>query len=239
VLLQTSLLKLPLIAQTVEAIVNGQGGSVEYDQGAGGREVLIAASARLAASAGAPLTVVEFPALHDDITATVAELQPTVAVTVLSAREAAERAEHTGGVLAIHADVLRETDVRHPLLELARAADHLVVARHAYSDTTLDALTGPAHPLKADQLLRAAPPHALHTVPRTAETATRLAAHIYALDQDIASAPPSQALAMQVRREGMLESEEARFHSTPPRGLHPHAPEQSTAPPAASSPGDE
>ncbi|MFE8940954.1 hypothetical protein ACFYNX_26155 [Streptomyces sp. NPDC007872] len=124
------------------------GGVLTYDQGMGGRETLIAAAAALAARTGAHLTVVESVVLHDEIRSTIAALHPTVQYTVLSAHDAAQQPNPVpGGVLAVHADQLRNPAVRRPLLDLARAADHLLVARHAYSDTTLDDLAGPAHSL--------------------------------------------------------------------------------------------
>ncbi|EFF88312.1 peptidase M48, Ste24p [Streptomyces sp. e14] len=39
--------------------------------------------------------------------------------------------------------LLRDADVRKPLLAMAHSPDHLLVARHDYSDTTLDALATP------------------------------------------------------------------------------------------------
>ncbi|MFE9468594.1 hypothetical protein ACFYNW_34085 [Streptomyces virginiae] len=90
----------------------------------------------------------ESPILHQDTSATVAELQPGVQCTVISAQDAAlQPTPAPGSVLAVHADLLRDPAVRVPLLVLAHATDHLLVARHDYSDPTLDSLAGPAHRL--------------------------------------------------------------------------------------------
>lgn len=152
--METNLLKHPLIAQTVAAIVAEGGGVVEYDIGGGGREVLIAASAQLAAATNSQLTIVESRVLHSQIRAMVSELQTEVSSAVLSADEAAlQPAGSINGVLAVHADVLRDPGVRQPLLAMARSADHLVVARHDYSDATLDDLAGPLHALRIRDLM--------------------------------------------------------------------------------------
>ncbi|MFE0773325.1 hypothetical protein [Streptomyces sp. NPDC058861] len=146
--MDTSVLRHPLIAQTIATLVAEGGGVVTYDQGMGGRETLIAAAAALAARTGTRLTVVESVVLHDEVRSTIAALHPTVQCTVLSAHDAAQQPNPApGGVLAVHADQLRNPAVRRPLLDLARAAGHLLVARHAYSDTTLDDLAGSAHSL--------------------------------------------------------------------------------------------
>ncbi|MFE0773314.1 hypothetical protein [Streptomyces sp. NPDC058861] len=146
--MDTSMLRTPLIAQTVEALVEDGGGLITYEQGMGGRETLVAAAAALAARNGSPLIIVESPLLHQDTRATVAELQPGVQCTVISAQDAAlQPTPAPGSVLAVHADMLRDPTVREPLLKLARATDHLLVARHDYSDPTLDTLAGPTHRL--------------------------------------------------------------------------------------------
>lgn len=138
----------PLVARTVEALVADGGGLIAYERGTGGRETLVAAAAALAARNGAPLTIVESPALHDDTRATVAKLHPEVRCTVITAQDAAlQPPPSPGSVLAVHADLLRNPAVREPVLELARAADHLLVARHDYSDPTLDRLASRSHRL--------------------------------------------------------------------------------------------
>lgn len=152
--MDTKVLKHPLIAQTVAAIVAEGGGCVRYDTGGGGREVLIAASAQLAAATNSQLTIVEYRHLHSQIRAMVSELQTEVSSAVLSADEAAlQPAGSVDGVLAVHADVLRDPQVRQPLLAMARSADHLVVARHYYSDATLDDLAGRVHTLGIRDLM--------------------------------------------------------------------------------------
>ncbi|MCZ1011946.1 hypothetical protein O1L68_40260 [Streptomyces lydicus] len=148
------MLRHPLIARTVAEIVADGGGRVEYDTGGGGREVLIAASAELAATTDAPLVIVESRVLHAEIRSLISELQPGLSSAVLSADEAAlQPAGSISGVLAVHADVLRDPAVRQPLLQMARSADHLIVARHDYSDTTLDSLAAPAHELRLHDLV--------------------------------------------------------------------------------------
>lgn len=152
--MDTKVLNHPLIAQTVAAIVAEGGGCVEYDTGGGGREVLIAASAQLAAATNSQLTIVESRVLHSQIRAMVSDLQTEVSSAVLSADEAPlQPAGSINGVLAVHADVLRDPRVRQPLLAMARSADHLVVARHYYSDATLDDLAGPVHTLGIRDLM--------------------------------------------------------------------------------------
>lgn len=142
------MLRHPMVVQTVEALVADGRGLITYELGMGGRETLVAAAATLAARNRSPLTIVESPVLHEDTSATVAELQPDVQCTVISARDAAlQPPPAPGSVLAVHADLLRDPTVRVPLLVLAHATDHLLVARHDYSDPTLDSLAGPVHRL--------------------------------------------------------------------------------------------
>ncbi|GAA2639378.1 hypothetical protein GCM10010425_49290 [Streptomyces spororaveus] len=155
--MDTSMLRTPLIAQTVEALVADGGGLIIYEQGMGGRETLVAAAAALAARKGSPLTIVESVVLHEETRAMVAALQPGVQCTVISARDAAlQPPPAPGSVLAVHADLLRDPIAREPLLELAPAADHLLVARHDYSDPSLDSLAGTAHRLDRPAFIAAA-----------------------------------------------------------------------------------
>ncbi|MFB7836230.1 hypothetical protein [Streptomyces sp. NPDC056056] len=155
--MDTSMLRTPLIAQTVEALVEDGGGLITYEQGMGGREALVAAAAALAARNGSPLTIVESVILHEETRAAVAALQPGVQCTVISAQDAAfQPPSAPGSVLAVHADLLRDPIAREPLLELARSADHLLVARHDYSDPSLDSLAGTAHRLDRPSFIAAA-----------------------------------------------------------------------------------
>ncbi|MFE4304856.1 hypothetical protein ACFRR6_02070 [Streptomyces sp. NPDC056891] len=155
--MDTSMLRTPLIAQTVEALVADGGGLITYEQGMGGRETLVAAAAALAARNGSPLTVVESVVLHEETRATVAALQPGVQCTVISARDAAlQPPSAPGSVLAVHADLLRDPIAREPLLELARGADHLLVARHDNSDPSLYSLAGTAYRLDQSSFIAAA-----------------------------------------------------------------------------------
>ncbi|MGY3056119.1 hypothetical protein ACVWZD_000363 [Streptomyces sp. TE3672] len=155
--METSVLNHPRIAEIVDTLVAAGGGRVTYDTG-GGRETLIAAGAQLAAETRAPLTIVEARVLHSETRAFVREVQPDIRCAVISADEAAlQPAGSINGVLAVHADVLRDVDVRQPLLAMAHSADHLIVARHDYSDTTLDALATPGLVLRLRDLMPPAP----------------------------------------------------------------------------------
>lgn len=157
--MDSSVLKHPRIAGIVDSLVDSGGGRITYDTGCGGREMLIAAGARLAAETGAQLTIVEARVLHSEVRAFVRELQPDVRSAVISADEAAlQPAGSITGVLAVHADVLRDADARRPLLAMARSADHLVVARHDYSDTTLDSLATPGLVLRSHDLMPTSTP---------------------------------------------------------------------------------
>ncbi|MFD6329210.1 hypothetical protein ACFWGI_06475 [Streptomyces niveus] len=157
--MDTGVLKHPRIAGIVDSLVSTGGGRLTYDTGCGGREILIAASARLAAEAGSPLTIVEARVLHSEIRSFVDELQPDVPCAVLSADEAALQPDGgIAGVLAVHAGVLRDPDVRQPLLAMAYGADQLVVVRHDYSDTTLDSLATPGLVLTYLDLMPAVTP---------------------------------------------------------------------------------
>ncbi|MFE9250937.1 hypothetical protein [Streptomyces sp. NPDC007088] len=171
--MEPSVLNHPRIAGVVDALVAAGGGRVTYDTGCGGREMLIAAAAQLAAETDAPLTIVEARVLHSETRAFVRELQPDIRCAVISADEAAlQPAGSIIGVLAVHADVLRDPDVRRPLLAMAHSASHLVVARHDYSDTTLDSLATPGLVLRASDLM---PPPRPNPGPHIDELSQRLA----------------------------------------------------------------
>lgn len=172
--MDSSVLKDPRIAGIVDSLVAAGGGRVTYDTGCGGREMFIAAGAHLAAETGAQLTILEARVLHSEVRAFVRELQPDVRSAVISADEAAlQPAGSVTGVLAVHADVLRDSDVREPLLAMARSADHLVVARHDYSDTTLDSLATPGLVLRRHDLM---PPVTQNPGPRPGVAERREAA---------------------------------------------------------------
>ncbi|MFC8019105.1 hypothetical protein [[Kitasatospora] papulosa] len=156
--MDSSVLQHPRIAQAVDSLVAAGGGRITYDTGGGGREILVAAGARLAAQTGTPLTIVEYRHLHAQARFLVREVQPDISSAVISASEAAlQPAGSINGVLAVHADVLRDPDVRQPLLAMAHSADHLVLARHDDSDTTLDALAIPGLVLRLRDLMPPAP----------------------------------------------------------------------------------
>ncbi|MFD7959153.1 hypothetical protein ACFV4X_37525 [Streptomyces ardesiacus] len=173
--MDSSVLRHPRIAEAVETLVTARGGCITYDIGGGGRETLLAAGARLAAETNTPLTIVEARSLHSDVRAFVREVQPEARSAVISAEEAAlQPAGSINGVLAVHADVLRDADVRTPLLAMAHSADHLLVARHDYSDTTLDALATPGLVLRLRDLMPSAPRPAPTPPPMDMSVALRL-----------------------------------------------------------------
>lgn len=191
--MDSSVLKHPRIAETVETLVAAGGGRITYDVDCGGRETLLAASARLAAETNAPLTIVEARSLQSDVRAFVREVQPEARNAVISAEEAAlQPTGSINGVLTVHADILRDADVRKPLLAMAHSADHLLVARHDYSDTTLDALATPGLVLRLRDLMPSAPrpaPITLTPPPMDMSVALRLvrqANRDVLPDQDIA-----------------------------------------------------
>ncbi|WP_234329538.1 MULTISPECIES: hypothetical protein [unclassified Streptomyces] len=119
--MEPSVLNHPQIARTVETLVAADGGRVTYDTGCGGREMLVAAAAQLAAENDAPLTIVEGRVLHGETRAFVRELQPDIHCAVISADEAALLP--AGSITG----VLRDPHVRRPLLAMAHSASHLVV----------------------------------------------------------------------------------------------------------------
>ncbi|MEH6376245.1 hypothetical protein V7793_18235 [Streptomyces sp. KLMMK] len=145
--MDTSMLRHPLIARAVETLVADGGGVVTYYPGWGGREILAAAGARLAARTRTPLTIVDHGDLHADISAAVAELQPAVDCRVTNAWDAASQPPEPGGVLAVHTDQLIRRAARQSMRDLAQAASHVVVVGDRYFYTTLDDLAGPEHQL--------------------------------------------------------------------------------------------
>ncbi|MFG3207793.1 hypothetical protein [Streptomyces sp. NPDC048192] len=118
----------PEAAQPVDALVAAGGGLVDYGLGAPGRQVAVAAGARLAADSGASLTVVDVRHMLPQIRSVLQELYPRLACAVISAHEAAEQPPRTEGVLVVHTDLLLAPGVREALLDMARTADHLVLA---------------------------------------------------------------------------------------------------------------
>ncbi|WP_331732385.1 hypothetical protein OG613_47910 (plasmid) [Streptomyces sp. NBC_00015] len=190
--MDSSVLKHSRIAEIVNSLVAARGGRVTYDTGCGGREMLIAAGAHLAAETGAQLTIVEARVLHSEVRALVHELQPGIRSAVISADEAAlQPAGTTTGVLAVHADVLRNADVREPLLAMAHSADHLLVARHDYSDTTLDSLAAPGLVLRSEDLMLTATPPPGPRPGAAERRATTIPPGLYALVAARRSTPPS------------------------------------------------
>lgn len=141
-MLDASKLEHPLIRDCLDALVERRGGLVVYDQGMGGRETLVAASARIAAATGKSLTIIDEEPLRVSTARLIEELGP-VEHTFLSPTQAAHwpRGFDPDGVLAIHADVLRDPALLGPLhaaaQETARTG-HLVIARHSYGSTSLD-----------------------------------------------------------------------------------------------------
>ncbi|MFJ5817359.1 hypothetical protein ACIQGT_26195 [Streptomyces sp. NPDC093108] len=182
----------PRIAEIVDTLVAAGGGRVTYDAGGGGREMLIAAGAQLAAETRAPLTIVEARVLHSETRVFVREMQPDIRCAVISADEAAlQPAGSINGVLAVHADVLRDVDVRQPLLAMAHSAGHLIVARHDYSDTTLDALATPGLVVRLRDLTppahRPDPVAVCWTPPDMEECKLRFVGQFAPSEQDVAS----------------------------------------------------
>ncbi|MEU7195537.1 hypothetical protein AB0B04_18695 [Streptomyces xinghaiensis] len=141
-MLDASKLQHPLIRDCVDALVERRGGLVVYDQGMGGRETLVAASARIAAATGTPLTIIDAEPFRVSTARLIEELGP-VEHTFLSPAQAAHwpTGFQPAGVLAIHADVLRDPALLGPLHAAARETartGHLVIARHSYGSTSLD-----------------------------------------------------------------------------------------------------
>lgn len=143
----------------VDALVDSRGGLLLYDHGLAGREALLVASTQLAVTADLPLTVVDAEFLRDDTTAFLDRLGVTHHA-FLSPEEAAHWP--TGftphGVLAIHADVLRDPTVQEPLRAAAREASHaghLLVARRPDGSELLDVHTEQTHQLLTDPMTTA------------------------------------------------------------------------------------
>ncbi|MFI2437129.1 hypothetical protein [Streptomyces sp. NPDC018693] len=144
-MLDADLLKHPVIRECVDALVDGRGGLVVYEQGLGGRETLVAAAVRIAATTGKTLTIVDAELLRE-ATAHLATQLDLAEHTFLSPAQAAiwPTGFDPDGVLAVHGDVLRNQDMVEPLRAAARAASlhgHLVVARHPYGSNSLDTYT--------------------------------------------------------------------------------------------------
>ncbi|MFF8401700.1 hypothetical protein ACF06P_08715 [Streptomyces sp. NPDC015684] len=64
-MLDADLLKHPVIHDCVDALADGRGGLVVYEQGMGGRETLVAAAVRIAHATGKKLTIVDAEALRE------------------------------------------------------------------------------------------------------------------------------------------------------------------------------
>ncbi|MER6847027.1 hypothetical protein AB0A81_26465 [Streptomyces flaveolus] len=134
----------PEAAQLIDSLVASGGGHLSYSIGAPGREMTVAAGARLAAANGTPLTVVDFRHLHAHIRSIVAGLHPDLPCTVLSAGEAAQPSRSPEGVWVVHTELLRAPSIRDALLTLARNADPLITAgRDDLGEPLPDALAAP------------------------------------------------------------------------------------------------
>jgi hypothetical protein len=134
----------PEAAQLIDSLVASGGGHLSYSLGAPGREMTVAAGARLAAANGTPLTVVDFRHLHAQIRSIVAGLHPDLPCTVLSAGEAAQQSRSPEGVWVVHTELLRAPSIRDALLTLARNADTLITAgRDDLGEPLPDALAAP------------------------------------------------------------------------------------------------
>ncbi|MEW2515951.1 hypothetical protein [Streptomyces sp. NPDC046870] len=135
----------PVIRDCVDALADGRGGLVVYEQGLGGRETLVAAAVRIAHATGKTLTIVDDELLRE-ATADLAARLGLSEHTFLSPVQAASwpTGFDPDAVLAIHGDVLRNRDLVEPLRAAARDASvhgHLVVARHSYGSASLDTYT--------------------------------------------------------------------------------------------------
>ncbi|KUN81102.1 hypothetical protein AQJ66_24345 [Streptomyces bungoensis] len=105
----------------VDALVGTRVRLLLYDHGLAGREALLAAAARLAVTAGLPLTVVDAEALRDDTTAFLGRLGVAHHVFPAPAEAACWPTGFTPhGVLAVHADVLLDPAGQEPLAAAAR-----------------------------------------------------------------------------------------------------------------------
>ncbi|MER5888063.1 hypothetical protein ABT160_29950 [Streptomyces sp. NPDC001941] len=151
----------PEAAQLVDSLVAAGGGLVAYDVGAPGREIAVAAGARLAARTGTTLTVIDFRHLLPQAGAIVAREQPDLSFTPLPAAEAVRHPErNTGGVLVVHADLLHDPDTCEALLQRAEAAGSLIMASHTGPDESLlGALPGPRFVVSAPGTMPPAQPN--------------------------------------------------------------------------------
>ncbi|WP_225638576.1 hypothetical protein [Streptomyces solaniscabiei] len=148
----------PEAAQLIDSLVASGGGHLSYSIGAPGREMTVAAGARLAAANGTPLTIVDFRHLHAHIRSTVAGLHPDLPCTVLSAGEAAQQSQNPEGVWVVHTELLRAPSIRDALLTLARNADTLITAgRDDLGEPLPDALAAPRF------VFRPSDPNTLHS----------------------------------------------------------------------------
>lgn len=141
-MLDAEVLKHPVIQTCVDALADGRGGLVVYEQGLGGRETLVAAAVRIAHATGKKLTIVDAEVLRE-ATADLAGQLGLAEHTFLSPAQAARwpTGFDPDAVLSVHGDVLRNRDLVEPLRAAARDASvhgHLVVARHSYGSAALD-----------------------------------------------------------------------------------------------------
>lgn len=146
----------PEAAQLVDALVTSAGGLVSYEFGAPGRQIAVAAGARLAADNGTSLTVVDFRHLLAQNRSVVHAVHPGLACAVISAGEAAQQPRSTDGVLVVHAEILQDPRTREALLAMAGTADSLIVASaEGFDEPALDALAIPRFVFRPSDL---APP---------------------------------------------------------------------------------
>jgi hypothetical protein len=119
----------PEAGPLVDSLVASQGGLLFYEFGAPGREIAVAAGARLAAERGTALTVVAVRHLLPQLRSVVEDVQPSLTCTLLPPGEAVQRPHQAvDGVLVFHVDLPQDPGTREALLAMAGSAGNVVVA---------------------------------------------------------------------------------------------------------------
>jgi hypothetical protein len=119
----------PEAGPLVDSLVASQGGLLFYEFGAPGREIAVAAGARLAAERGTALTVVAVRHLLPQARSVVEDVRPGLTCTLLPPGEAVQRPHQAvDGVLVLHVDLLQDPGTREALLAMAGSAGNVVVA---------------------------------------------------------------------------------------------------------------
>lgn len=220
-----------------------QGGHLSYSFGAPGREIAVAAGARLAAERGTPLTVIDFRHVQAQIRSIVTDLHPGLPCTVLAAGEAVQQTPSPEGVWVIHTDLLRAPSTHDALLALARTAGILITAgRDDRGEPFPDAVAAPRFVFQPSDLNITAPHSkaALQwTAPARPEHEQRLLRLISpASEQDPVSVeefdlPHPDPGGESHRSEQTRDDQRQRAADDPVSGrpaAHSHGPEQARAP---------